>query len=117
VGFEHLPGHGDLGVEIGAGLVERAVGEGVGGNNDVGAVGAFAQGGGVAGRANAGAVIDPGKSVRQAAQDPEPGGWVGPGVGGRLSREAERGGRAGKRTVTSSARGTRGGCGGVWPAG
>lgn len=114
MGFEHLPGHGDPGVEIGAGIVERAVGEGVVVAMPAGGV---AQGGGVAGRANAGAVIDPGKSVRQAAQDPEPGGWVGPGVGGRLSREAERGGRAGKRTVTSSARSTRGGCGGVWPAG
>lgn len=78
MGTEHLPGHGDLGVEIGAGIVERAVGEGVVVAMPAGGV---AQGGGVAGRANAGAVIDPGKSVRQAATDPEPGGWA-PGPGG-----------------------------------
>ena len=79
MGTEHLPGHGDLGVEIGAGIVERAVGEGVVVAMPAGGV---AQGGGVAGRANAGAVIDPGKSVRQAATDPEPVGWA-PGSRGR----------------------------------
>lgn len=36
-------GHGDFGVEIGAGVVEWAVGEAVGGEDDVAAVGHFAQ--------------------------------------------------------------------------
>jgi hypothetical protein len=43
VGFEHVLGHGDFGVEIGAGVVEWAVGEAVGGEDDVAAVGHFAQ--------------------------------------------------------------------------
>jgi hypothetical protein len=42
VGFEHGSGYGDPGVELGAGIVEWAVAEAVGGEDDVAAVGAFA---------------------------------------------------------------------------